>query len=85
MKNLVWVNYMDGEEAVTRKAQVLYWGHTYEYVSTPVTRLIDGYLVKDQSEMPLQIIAVVVRVLSTGEVMQVKPEAIHFDKVSEKL
>lgn len=83
--NLVYVQYMTDEGAVTKRAQILYWGHSFEYVPTPVTRMIDSFLVKDESQMPMQVISVVVRVLDTGEVIQLKPEAIRFDKTSEKI
>jgi hypothetical protein len=84
--NQVWVRYISDEgESKQERAIVLYWGHAYEMVPTPTLRLLDGALIREDSVMPMQVVAVVVRVISTGEVMQMKPEAIRFDPTTSKL
>lgn len=83
---IVSVNYID-EEGVEKqeRCQVEYIGHTYEFVETPVTRLVDGYLIESASKMPMQVVVYVCRVLSTGDVIQVKPEGVKYSPISAKL
>lgn len=86
MKEPVWIKFTSDEgESRQEKAMILYFGHAYEMIPTPVVRLLDGHLIKEDSVIPMQVVAVVVRVLSTGEVMQLKPEAIRFDPTSAKI
>lgn len=86
MKEPVWANYTDdyGEDRHER-AMILYIGQFYDKIPTPVVRLLDGHLVMAESVIPMQVVVMVVRILSTGEVMQLKPEAIRFDPTSSKL
>ena len=84
MKNdkLVTVTYYDGEKMVSEKAYVEYIGHSHEKVS--YTKHIStgmGYIDVSE-EVPMQDVVYVCRLLASGNVIKVKPEAVRYESAS---
>lgn len=82
-EKFVTVNYLNSKgEENTQKGEILYIGHTWEYVETKVFRGIDSGYIEVAGQVPLQIVVFVVRILATGEVIQVKPSGVKYDPIA---
>ena len=71
-----WID-QDGNEH-TEQGIVEYIGHSWEYVATPVSRMVDGFLIEKYDKIPMQVVVYVIRIVSTGEVIRLKPEGVRY-------